>query len=145
MGMSMEAYELGFTNQKVIVPARGERVADYVEKYLGAHLGLSLGELAFRLKADKRDLQRLIRDRSCGHRLEDCLAAYFGRDFGEAVFGALWGDGPSIREKELDRERAEMAARRERLDRERAEDCEFRARRAAAVRMASDEGRTADV
>lgn len=143
--MTMEAYELGFTNQKVSVPARGERVADYVEKYLGTHPGLSLGELAFRLKADKRDVQRLLRDRSCGHRLEDALAAYFGRDFGEAVFGPLWGDGPSIREKELERERAEMAARRARLERLRAEDRAFAAGASPAVRMAADEGRTADV
>lgn len=136
---------MGFIHQKVSVPARGERVADYVEKYLGAHPGLSLGELAFRLKADKRDLQRLLRDRSCGHRLEDALAAYFGRDFGEAVFGLLWGDGPSIRESELERERAAMAARRERLERLRAEDRAFAAGSAPAVRMAADKGRAADV
>ena len=113
---------VGTTHQKSNVPSRGERVASYVEDYLNYHSGLSLGELAFRLKADKRDLQRLIRDRSIGHALEDALAAYFGREFGEAVFGDLWGNGASKRERELDRERAELAARRERLERLRAED-----------------------
>lgn len=112
----------GRIDQNSKVPGRGERVASYVEDYLNYHGGLSLGELAFRLKADKRDLQRLIRDRSVGHALEDALAAYFGRDFGEAVFGDLWGNGASKRERELERERAELAARRERLERRRAED-----------------------
>lgn len=112
----------GTTNQKVNVPSRGERVASYVEDYLNYHGGLSLGELSFRLQADKRDLQRLIRDRSVGHALEDALAAYFGRDFGEAVFGDLWGTGASKRERELDREKTELAARRDRLERLRAAD-----------------------
>lgn len=112
----------GRIDQNSKVPGRGERVASYVEDYLNYHGGLSLGELAFRLRADKRDLQRLIRDRSVGHALEDALAAYFGRDFGEAVFGDLWGNGASKRERELERERAELAARRERLERRRAED-----------------------
>lgn len=136
---------VGYTFQKVSVPARGERVAGYVEAYLRAHPGLSPGELAFRLRADKRDLQRLLRDRSCGPRLEDALAAYFGRDFGEAVFGALWGDGPSIREKELDRERAEMAARRERLERLRASDRSFAPGAPAALRVVPDQAGQADV
>lgn len=112
----------GTNNQNSNVPARGERVAVYVEDYLSQHGGLTLSELAFRLGADKRDLQRLIRDRSVGHALEDALADYFGRDFGEAVFGVLWGSGPSKRERELDRERAALAARRERLERERQAD-----------------------
>lgn len=127
------------------VPSRGERVAAFVDDYLATHPGLSLGELAFRLKADKRDLQRLIRDRSCGHRLEDALAAYFGRVFGEAVFGLLWGDGPSRREQELERERAEIAARRERLERDRAQCRAFRPSPAALLRMVPDQDRSADV
>lgn len=112
---------MGFTNQNSTVPARGERVAGYVESYLSNHSGLTLGELSFRLRADKRDLQRLIRDRSCGWRLEDALAAYFGPDFVDAVFAPVVGDGPSRREIELAREIAEMAARRQRLERERQE------------------------
>lgn len=131
----------GCIDRKSKVPARGERVAAYVEDYINYHGGLSLGELAFRLRADKRDLQRLIRDRSVGHALEDALAAYFGRDFGEAVFGDLWGRGASQREKELERERAELAARRERLERLRADDAD----RGRWPRMATDEDRIASV
>jgi hypothetical protein len=130
---------MGITHQKVTEPEpRGERVAKYVEAYLEACRGLSLGELAFRLQADKRDLQRLVRDRSCGWRLEDALAAYFGDDFVDAVFRPVIGAGPSIRERELERERIEIAARKARLDKERA------ARRAEiqAVRgVVSREGR----
>jgi hypothetical protein len=137
----MTGYAMGFIDQNSNVPARGERVASYVDAYLAAHPGLSLGELAFRLRADKRDLQRLVRDRSCGARLEDALAAYFGRDFGEAVFGPLWGDGPSRRERELERERAEIAARRERLERARQECRSFRADPAPLLRVAADQDR----
>lgn len=117
--MTMMESALGFyeQNSSLPVPPRGERVAKYVDDYLAVHRGLSLGELSFRLRADKRDMQRLIRDRSCGPRLEDALAAYFGPDFCEAVFGPLWGDGPSIREREIERERAEIAARNAHLDR----------------------------
>lgn len=130
---------MGITRQKVGEPApRGERVAKYVEDYVEAHKGLSLGELAFRLRADKRDLQRLVRDRSCGWRLEDALAAYFGDDFVDAVFRPIIGAGPSIRERELERERIEIAARRERLEKERAD---RRAQAAAVRRVVSGEGR----
>lgn len=127
------------------VPARGERVAAYVEEYLTYHGGLSISELAFRLRADKRDLQRLIRDRSVGHALEDALAAYFGRDFGEAVFGDLWGQGASKREKELERERVELAARRERLERLREADRDRAADARDRRRMAADGSRSAPV
>lgn len=127
------------------VPARGERVAAYVEEYLAYHGGLSISELAFRLRADKRDLQRLIRDRSVGHALEDALAAYFGRDFGEAVFGDLWGQGASKREKELERERVELAARRERLERLREADRDRAADARDRRRMAADGSRSAPV
>lgn len=136
---------MGFTNRKVSVPTRGERVAAYVESYLAAHPGLSQSELAFRLHADKRDLNRLIRDRSVGHALEDALAAYFGRDFGEAVFGDLWGAGASKREKELSREIAELAARRERLERLRAADAEAAAERRHRARVAPDQDRRSHV
>lgn len=109
---------LGITVESDTVPARGERVATYVEDYMRVHPGLALGELAFRLRADKRDLRRLLNDRSCGWRLEDALAGYFGDDFVEAVFRPVVGNR---REKELERERAEIAARSERLQRDRAE------------------------
>lgn len=110
---------MGFTDQNSNVPARGERVARYVESYLATHRGLSLGELAFRLKVDKRDLQRLIRDRSCGWRMEDALAAYFGPDdFADAIFAHL-KNKRSIREAELVRELAEINARETALERDR--------------------------
>ena len=108
---------MGLSDKKDTVPGRGERVASYVEAYLKAHPGLSLGELAFRLRADKRDLRRLLNDRSVGHRLEDSLAAYFGADFVDALFPMA--RGPAGREQELDRERSAIAARRERLERDR--------------------------
>lgn len=112
---------VGITNQKVSEPEpRGERVAKFVEDYLDAHKGLCIGELAFRLKADKRDLQRLVRDRSCGWRLEDALAAYFGDLFVDAIFKPVIGQGRSKREQELEREYAEIAELRERIERERA-------------------------
>lgn len=135
----MRALALGFIDQKVTVPVRGERVAAYVEAYLASRPGLSQSELAFRLRADKRDLNRLLRDRSVGHALEDALAAYFGRDFGEAVFGDLWGTGASKREKELSREIADLAARRERLERMRAADREAAAERRDRPRLDADE------
>jgi hypothetical protein len=137
----MKAMEQGCMYKNSNVPEAGERVAAYVEDYLAKHRGLTLGELAFSLKADKRDLQRLVRDRSCGWRLAEGLAAYFGRDFVEALFGPIVGDGPSIREKELERERAEIAARRERLERSRQEVRGFRFDPPSQLRVASDEDR----
>jgi hypothetical protein len=131
----MRTAALGITAQIATVPARGERVAAYIDDYLKTHTGLSVSELAFRLKADKRDLRRLLQDRSCGWRLEDSLAAYFGPDFVDAVFAPVIGHGPSRREIELERERAELAARRERLERRRAEDRAFYAARPAGLRV----------
>jgi hypothetical protein len=136
---------MGFTNQKVSVPGKGERCAVYVEGYLATHSGLSLGELAFRLHADKRDLQRLLRDRSIGHALEDALHAYFGRDIGEAIYGDLWGRGASKREAELSREIAQLAARRERLERLREADRNAAAVRRDRARVAPDEDRRTHV
>lgn len=136
---------MGITVRNATVPARGERVASYLESYLDAHKGLSVGELSFRLKADKRDLRRLLQDRSCGWRLEDALAAYFGPDFVDAVFAAVVGQGPSIRERELERERAELAARRERLERRRAEDRAFAAARPVGRGVVPNQAGAADV
>jgi len=129
--------------KKSTIPSRGERVADFVDDYLQHHGGLSISELAFRLRADKRDLQRLLRDHSVGHALEDACAAYFGPIFGEAVWGGLWGSGPSKRERELEQEKAELAARRERLERLRAEDREAAAVVRARRRMAAGDNRGA--
>jgi hypothetical protein len=141
----MRALMAGSNDRKVNLPARGERVAAFVEEHLNYHKGLSLSELAFRIRADKRDLQRLIRDRSVGHALEDALAAYFGPVFGYAVFGDLWGSGPSKRERELEQERAELAARRERLERLREADRMAAADARDGRRVAADQGRSASV
>jgi hypothetical protein len=133
---------MGNYEQKVSEPEpRGERVAAYVEHYLNSHKGLSLGELAFRLKADKRDMQRLIRDRSCGWKLEDRIAAYFGDDFiDHAIRRPLLGDGPSIRELELDNERADIARRNLDLERARAARRSAGLRSSAGLRMVPEPG-----
>lgn len=133
---------VGFTDKNDTVPARGERVALYIEAYLRTHPGLSLGELAFRLRADKRDLRRLLDQRSVGHRLEENIAAYFGDDFVEHVWRPVVGDGPSRRERELERERAEIAARRERLERDRAQCRRFRPAAPDVLRLVDDEDRS---
>ena len=130
---------MGFTDRNDNLPSRGERVAAYVEAYLKSHPGLSLGELAFRLRADKRDMRRLINDRSVGHRLEDSLAAYFGAEFVDALFPMA--RGPSAREQELERERAEIAARRERLERDREASRGRWTDPAAVLRVLPDEDR----
>lgn len=129
---------MGITVKNDNLPGRGERVATYVENYLKDHPGLSLGELAFRLRADKRDLRRLINDRSVGHRLEDDLAAYFGADFVDALFPQA--RGPSARERELEREKAEITARRERLERDREVRRHRLAEPAAVLRVVPDQG-----
>lgn len=131
-------------DEKVSLPGRGERAARFVDDYLASRPGLTLGELAFKLRADKRDLQRLLRDRSIGHALEDALAAYFGPIFGEAIF-PFWSQGPSRREKELELERAQLAARRERLERLRAADREAAADARDRRRMGTDQDRSACV
>lgn len=116
----MQGLAVGITNRKVTVPGRGERVATWVEDYL-AQTGRTLSELAFQAKADKRDLQRLIRDRSCGHRLEDQLAETFGWSFVDAVMApAVGGDRLSMLEKEFEKRQAEAAAIHARIERERA-------------------------
>lgn len=110
----------GFMDQKVTFPDRGERVALWVEKHMQT-AGLGLTELAFRVGADKRDLQRLLRERSCGHRLEDRLAAHFRWDFVEQVMTPVIGADPlTAREAELETRMAEAAAIHARLERERA-------------------------
>lgn len=92
---------------------RGERVAAWVDDYMRAQ-GCTPGEVAFRIRQDKRDVERLLRDRSCGHRLEDALAAYFGWPFVRAVMAPVIEDSIGV---EIAKERAEIAAREERLAR----------------------------
>lgn len=110
----MTELALGFSREKHLLPEhRGERVARWVESYMDNH-GCSLSEVAFRVRQDKRDLERLIVQRSCGHRLEDALARFFGWPFVEAVMAPVIDH--SI-EAEIAKERAEIAAREERLAR----------------------------
>jgi hypothetical protein len=105
---------LGFSGRKTTLPDhRGARVARWVEDYIDAQK-CSVAEVAFRIRQDRRDVQRLIDTRSCGHRLEDALAAYFGWPFVEAVMAPVIDT--SI-EAEIARERAEIAAREERVAR----------------------------
>lgn len=126
----MTGMALGIMNGKVTLPARGERVALFVALQL-KNRGLTVSELAFAANVDKRDLQRLLRDKSCGWRLEDDLAAYFGWDFTEAVMTPVHGADPTTaREKELEQRLAEAAALHERVERDRA------LRTAAAPRLA---------
>lgn len=111
---------MGSYRQKISDPEpRGERVAKWIEAHMAA-TGVSVPELAFRLRTDKRDLQRLLRDRSCGHRLEGALAAYFGWDFVEDVFTPAIGAGPiTAREALLAARQAEVVALHARIERER--------------------------
>lgn len=138
----MRALDLGTYDENDRKPARGERVAAWVEDYMRGH-GLAIGELAFRIRGDKRDVRRLLNDRSCGSRLEDALAAYFGWSFVEAVFTPVVGADPvAALEQEIARERAEIAAREERLARLRSAD---RARGAVAngmLRLVAEEDGT---
>lgn len=117
----------------------GERAAKYVEDYLAVHGGLDLHQLAWRLTADKRDLQRLIRERSVGLRLLEKLFAYFGDDCRDFVFPPR---RISIREVELERERAEVAARNERLIRDRAAFREALPASSPDLRRAHDQARS---
>lgn len=110
----MTGLALGISRENNTLPARrGERVAQWVDNYMRAQ-GCSVSEVAFRIRQDKRDVQRLLDLKSCGHRLEDALAAYFGWPFVEAIMAPVVE--PNI-EAEIARERAEIAAREERLAR----------------------------
>ena len=110
MGIAMA----GFSSEKTTLPERrGERVAGWVLDYMKAQ-GCTASEVAFRIRQDKRDVQRLLDLKSCGPRLEDALAAYFGWPFVEAVMAPVI---ESSIEAEIARERAEIAAREERLSR----------------------------
>ena len=101
-------------------PPRGERIAAWVESYMRAN-GMGVSEIAFLIGADKRDVRRLIADRSCGPRLNDLLEAAFAWDFIETVATPVVGADPiTAREVELAQRLAEAAAVHARLERERA-------------------------
>lgn len=109
----MEA-SLGTYQRETTIPAhRGQRVAAWVEDYLAAQK-CSVAELAFRIRQDRRDVQRLLDVKSCGHRLEDALAAYFGWLFVRAIMAPVIDNNI---EAEIAREKAEIAAREDRLAR----------------------------
>ena len=111
---------MGFTDRNDRLPARGERVAGWVEAHMRS-TGLTVPELAFRARVDKRDLRRLLNDRSCGSRLEDALADLFGWEFVDAVMApAVGGDRLSMLERDLAQREAEAAAVHARIERERA-------------------------
>lgn len=105
---------MGFSREKTTLPAhRGERIAAWVALYIKTQR-CSVAELSFRISQDRRDLQRLLDTKSCGHRLEDALAAHFGWPFVRAVMAPVI---ESSIEAEIAREKAEIAAREERLAR----------------------------
>jgi hypothetical protein len=110
----MTELAMGFSDQKSRLPdLRGVRVAQWVRDYMRRE-GCSAAEVAFRIRQDKRDVYRLLEAESCGHRLEDALAAYFGWAFVRAVMAPVIDNSL---EAEIARERAEIAAREERLAR----------------------------
>lgn len=138
----MTAATVGFMDKKDSTPSRGSRVAAYVETHMRRR-GLGIGELAFAAGVDKRDLRRLLTEQSCGWRLEDALAAFFGWDFTHAVMTPVHGaDHLTALEVEIERERNEIAARENRLARLRSA---RRARSAVAggeLRLVAEEGRS---
>lgn len=103
----MTEVALGFSRGKTTVPAhRGERIAAWLRARIKAEK-VSAAEIAFRIQQDRRDVQRLLDTNSCGHRLEDALAAHFGWPFVRAVMAAVIDNAL---EAEIARERAEIAA-----------------------------------
>jgi hypothetical protein len=109
----------GFMVKNDRYPPRGERIAAWVEQYMQRH-GLNVGELAFKVGADKRDVRRLLNEKSCGPRLNDLLEWAFGHEFVDAVALATAGDRIASLEREIAHERARMAARESQLAREKA-------------------------
>jgi len=111
---------VGITDRSDRYPARGERIALWLDRYM-RDTGLSVGEVAFKIKADKRDVRRLLSDRSCGPRLNDALEEAFGWDFIEQVATPVVGADPmTARERELERRLADAAALHARVEREHA-------------------------
>lgn len=124
----MKGVAVGFSVKKSALPTRGERVAAWIERELDRR-GMTISELAFMARVDKRDLHRLMNDRSIGWRLEDDLAAFFGWDFTEAVMTPVHGADPTTaRERELEQRLAQAAALHERIERDRALDAAARPR-----------------
>lgn len=131
---------MGFSVKGDRYPSRGERIAAWVEDYM-ARTGATASEFAFRTRADKRDIRRLINEKSCGPRLNDALEEVFGYDFIDAVALPVVGDRITALEREIANERARMAAKDAQVTRERA----LRRARAAApggeLRLVAQEDR----
>lgn len=110
----MTGLAMGFSREKTTVPAhRGERIAAWLGDRIASEK-TTVAEIAFRIRQDRRDVQRLLDTNSCGHRLEDALAAHFGWPFVRAVMAPVID---TEIEAEIARERAEIAAREARLAR----------------------------
>lgn len=115
----------------------GERVSVWLRDG-----GYTAGTLVLKTGLDKRDAQRVL-DGSCGTRAWDRLSATFGWAFVEAIMTPVVGDDPiTAREKELTRERVEIAAREARLERLRAATRATEASTGGALRLVPDEDRT---
>lgn len=137
----MTELKLGFSFESDSIPARGERIARWVEDHM-RETGVSVGELAFRIGADKRDVRRLLSGRSCGPRLNDSLEATFAHDFMDAVAAPLLGgDRLTVLEREIASERAKIAALDARLDRETTAWNARAASRGGVLRLLPQEGR----
>lgn len=115
----MNRFAVGFMGESDQLPGFGRRVGDVLQAHMRARL-MGVGEVALIVKADKRDIRRLLTEGTCGPRLWDSLAAAFGWDFVEAVMSPAIGADPiTAREQELAQHEAQIAALHARLERER--------------------------
>lgn len=93
----------------------GLRVRDFLTT-----LGLTEKELSMRVGIDLRTA-RSAKEGSCGPHTFDAMSRAFGWDFIEFVMTPVVGADPiTAREREIENERKEIAAREARLDRARA-------------------------
>lgn len=136
----MRALDLGISVRSDRYPPRGERIASWVRDYM-RRVGLSVGELAFKVQADKRDIRRLINENSCGPRLNDALEEAFGTDFIDDVSRPVVGDRIARLEREIASERAKMAAKDAQINRERAARVARAAVDGGALRLVAQEER----
>lgn len=123
-------------------PPRGERIARWVQDYM-ARQRVAVAELAFRINVDRRDLTRLIRERSIGPRLNDALEEAFGCEFIDAVAApVVGGDRITVLEREIASEKARIAALDARLEREKTARRALDASLGGQLRLVAEEGRS---
>lgn len=140
----MSEVAMGFTVKSDSIPSRGARIAKWVDDHM-QNAGVNIGELAFKIGVDKRDLRRLLNEKSCGPRLNDALEAAFQHDFMDAVAAPLiGGDRIAALEREIASERAKIAAMDGRLERERAARIARDAARGGQLRLVAEEDRSFD-